>query len=286
MRKPDFGMCEKKAADQLRSNCAADQHLCFRYMDDPKLMQSPKSCSQIQVGTLRNRSVYSERVLIHGGSFKEKLNQVLLAHLSLNNRKQRVVLPGTSSSWKPIKAGVPQGSILGPLLFLIYINDIVEDVHCNIRLFADDTSLFIIVDDPTEAAQLLNSDMEKIHQWAKRWLVRFNPAKSESLLFSRKINKPFHPPISMNYQVISEVTMHNHLGLTFSNDCTWHEHLAQIKTKAWQRIYIMRKLKFLLDRKSLQTIYFSFIRPLLEYADVVWDNCTQYEVDELEKIQN
>ena len=60
----------------------------------------------------------------------------------LNNRKQRVVLPGTSSSWKPIKAGVPQGSILGPLLFLIYINDIVEDIHCSIRLFADDTSLF------------------------------------------------------------------------------------------------------------------------------------------------
>ena len=204
----------------------------------------------------------------------------------LNNRKQRVVLPGTSSSWKPIKAGVPQGSILGPLLFLIYINDIVEDVHCNIRLFADDTSLFIIVDDPTEAAEMLNSDMEKIHQWAKRWLVRFNPAKSESLLLSRKINKPFHPPIIMNNQVISEVAKHKHLGLTFSHDCTWHEHLAQAKAKAWQRINIMRKLKFLLDRKSLQTIYFSFIRPLLEYADVVWDNCTQYEVEELEKIHN
>ena len=79
----------------------------------------------------------------------------------LYNREQRVVLPGTSSSWKLIKAGVPQGSILDPLLSIIYINDIVEDIHCNIRLFADNTSLFIIVDDPTEAAQLLNSDMEK-----------------------------------------------------------------------------------------------------------------------------
>ena len=90
----------------------------------------------------------------------------------------------------------------------------------------------------------------------------------------------------MNNQVISEVAVHKHLGLTFTNDCTWHEHLAQIKTKAWQRINIMHKLKFLLDRKFLQTIYFSFIRPLLKYADVVWDNCTQYEVNELEKIQN
>ena len=203
----------------------------------------------------------------------------------LNNRSQRVVLPGACSSWKSIKAGVPQGSILGPLLFLVYINDIVEDIHCKIRLFADDTSLYIIVDNPAEAAQMLNSDMEKINQWANMWLVSFNPAKSESLLFSRKINKPYHPPVTMNNQIITEVTTHKHLGLTFSNDCTWHEHLAQIKTKAWQRINIMRKLKFVLDRKSLQTIYFSFIRPLLEYADVVWDNCTQYEADELEKIQ-
>ena len=78
---------------------------------------------------------------------------------------------------------------------------------------------------------MLNSDMERIHQWAQRWLVRFNPAKSESLLFSRKINKPFHPPIIMNKQVISEVK-HKHLGLTFSHDCTWHEHLAQTKEKS------------------------------------------------------
>lgn len=203
----------------------------------------------------------------------------------LSDRKQRVVLPGANSSWKPITAGVPQGSILGPLLFLIYINDIVDDIHCKIRLFADDTSLYIIVDNPADASQLLNSDMEIIHQWAKQWLVKFNPAKSESLLFSRKINKPYHPPVVMDNQNITEVKTHTHLGLVFSGDCTWHEHLALIKAKAWQRINIMRKVKFVLDRKSLQTIYFSFIRPLLEYADVVWDNCTQYEANELEKIQ-
>ena len=180
----------------------------------------------------------------------------------LSNRKQRVVLPGTSSNWKPINAGVPQGSILGPLLFLIYINDIVEDIHCDIRLFADDTSLYIVVEDPLTASQMLNSDMAKIHQWANKWLVKFNPAKSESMLFSRKVIRPFHPPIFMDNQAISEVNTHKHLGVTFSNDCTWHAHLEQIKKKAWQRINIMRKL----DRKSLQTIYFSFIRPLLEYA--------------------
>ena len=91
----------------------------------------------------------------------------------LAGRKQRVVLPGVASSWKHIKASVP-------LLFLIYINDIVEDIHSCIRLFADDTSLYIIVDNPLQAAERLNEDLDKIHLWAAKWLVSFNPAMSES----------------------------------------------------------------------------------------------------------
>ena len=86
----------------------------------------------------------------------------------LNDRKQRVVLPGASSSWTSAKAGVPQGSILGPLLFLLYINDIVEDINSSIRLFADDTSLYIIADDPIQAAEQLNLDLAKIHHWADK----------------------------------------------------------------------------------------------------------------------
>ncbi|MCG7869675.1 MAG: endonuclease/exonuclease/phosphatase family protein [Candidatus Thiodiazotropha taylori] len=203
----------------------------------------------------------------------------------LKDRRQRVVLPGASSNWSSINAGVPQGSILGPLLFLIYINDIVENINSSIRLFADDTSLYIIVDDPTDAAITLNSDLYKIHKWATDWLVSFNPSKSESLIFSRKINKPYHPPIFMNNQQVEEVSTHKHLGLYLSNNCSWHEHIDYIKTKAWQRINTMRRLKFDLDRKSLQIIYFSFIRPLLEYADIVWNNCTQYESLGLEQIQ-
>ena len=204
----------------------------------------------------------------------------------LSGRRQRVVLPGSLSEWVYIKAGVPQGSILGPLLFLLYINDIVKNIGSNIRLFADDTSLFIIVDNPTTAALCLNSDLEKLSRWAAIWLVTFNPSKNESLLISRKINKPIHPPLYMQNVQIQEVSTHKHLGLYFSNDCSWHQHIDYIKQKAWFRIHIMRKLKFKLDRKSLETIYLTFIRPLLEYGDVIWDNCTQYEKNELDKIQN
>ena len=84
----------------------------------------------------------------------------------LTNRFQRVVIPGGISEWLEILAGVPQGSILGPLLFIMFINDIVKEIHSNIRLFADDTSLYIIVDFPDSAAQILNVDLERIYEWA------------------------------------------------------------------------------------------------------------------------
>ena len=169
----------------------------------------------------------------------------------LTDRQQRVVLPGASSDWTYIRAGVPQGSVLGPLLFLLYVNDIVNDIGANIRLFADDTSLFIIVDDPVTAAECLNADLGRISNWADTWLVSFNPTKTESLLISRKLSNPVHPPIYMQNQQISEVETRKHLGIFLSSDLyTWHTHIDYIKNKAWNRIYIMRKLKFKIDRKS------------------------------------
>ncbi|MCG8033360.1 MAG: reverse transcriptase family protein, partial [Candidatus Thiodiazotropha taylori] len=204
----------------------------------------------------------------------------------LSDRKQKVVLPGAQSNWNSIHAGVPQGSILGPLLFLLYINDIVTDIGSNIRLFADDTSLYIIVDNPNAAAELINSDLVKISNWAHIWLVDFNAAKNEALLLSRKLNRPIHPPVYMLNHEINEVQFHKHLGIYFSEDCSWHKHIDYIKERAWTRINLMRKFKYDLDRKSLETIYISFIRPVLEYADVIWDNCSQQEKIDLEKIQN
>ena len=83
---------------------------------------------------------------------------------------------------------------------------------------------------------------------------------------------------------IEEVNSHKHLGLHFSQDCTWHKQIDYTKDKAWFRINVTRKLKFKLDRKSLEIIYIAIIQPILEYADVIWDTCSQYEKDKLEKI--
>ena len=105
-----------------------------------------------------------------------------------------------------------------------------------------------------QTAGCLNSDLNKLSRWAATWLVTFNSSKTEALLFSRKLNKPQHLPLFMKNHQISEVESHKHLGLYFTNDCTWHEHINYIKENAWFKITIMRKLKYKLYRKSLEMI--------------------------------
>ena len=105
----------------------------------------------------------------------------------LTDRRQRVCLNGEFSDWGNISAGVPQGSILGPLLFLIFINDITDVIqHTDIRLYADDTCLFITVDERETSQQLIEADLAAISDWAEKWLVSFSVPKTKSLLISNK----------------------------------------------------------------------------------------------------
>ena len=119
------------------------------------------------------------------------------------------------------------------------------------------------VDIPQQAVNSLNEDLAKIHLWASRWFVSLIPSKSESMAISRKQNKPLHPPLNMANLNINKVTSHKHLGLNFSDDGSWHEHIYPVKAKSWLKLNTMRKLKFQFDRKSPEIIYISFIRPLL-----------------------
>ena len=121
----------------------------------------------------------------------------------LSRRKQRVVLNGQHSSWEDVKAGVPQGLIIGPLLFLIYINDLRNGLNSNAKLFADGKLLFSVVHNITHSAKLLNSDLCKINEWALQWKMNFNPdttKQAQEIIFSRKNlteNPPSLPPLSM-----------------------------------------------------------------------------------------
>ena len=128
--------------------------------------------------------------LIHklkANGFRDNILDTLSDFLS--NREQRVVLNGVESSWEPIESGVPQGSVLGPLLFLIYINDLTDNISSNMRLFADDSSLFVRVRDVNESYHKLTTDLETIAAWGIQWKMEFNPEISKQaieVIFSHK----------------------------------------------------------------------------------------------------
>ena len=185
----------------------------------------------------------------------------------LSNRFQRVLLNGQESSWLPIKAGVPQGSILGPLLFLIYINDLPDGLNSIAKLFADDTSLFSIVQDPNESAKYLNLDLSVISQWAYQWKMLFNPdpkKPAHEVIFSRKKNEETHPSVFYDNIEVSRTDSQKHLGLVLDNKLTFKKHVKDKLNKAYFGVGKIKRLRDILPRDSLVTIYKSFIRPHLD----------------------
>ena len=192
---------------------------------------------------------------------------------NLSDRFQRVFLNGQASSWRPVLAGVPQGSILGPLLFLTDINDLPNELKSNAKLFADDTSLFTIVKDKTESANILSNDLPEISKWDYDWKMLFNPGPckpAQEVVFSRKKKTQSHPAISLNIQV-EQTSYQKHLGLLLDEKLNFKQHVDSAILKMNKGISVIKKLRLSLPRKSLLTIYKAFLRPLVDYGNIIYD---------------
>jgi hypothetical protein len=190
----------------------------------------------------------------------------------LNNRKQAVVIRGEISEFKTIVSGVPQGSVLGPLLFLIYINDIVEDIQSDIRLFADDTSLSLAHDNPITQSEILNYDLDRIVEWSHQWKVNFNQTKTEVVNFVQGSHQC--EQLTFDNIDLEPIDNHKHLGIVFQSNFKWDTHIQSIASKVTMLISCLSSYKYRLGRKTLETLYKSFIMPHFDYADVIWDSCT------------
>ena len=156
-------------------------------------------------------------------------------------------------------------------------------MNCNIKLFADDTCLYVIVEDKDQATQSLNENLENVKQWADQWVVDFNAAKTKSMTISNK--NVLYPPIIFDGKELEDVTCHKHLGLTLNRNLNWSDHIDGLIHDVSKILDVMRKLKYDVDRESLEKIYFSFIRPKLEYACQIWDSCQIRDNDRLENLQ-
>ena len=203
----------------------------------------------------------------------------------IKNRKQKVKVKDCLSESGELKGGVPQGSVLGPLLFLLYINDIADNTRSLCRLFADDTSLSYSSSDMNEIETSLNYDLNELYNWSEKWLVDFNPQKTECVLFTNSRNL-IKPNIIFNNENVQFVENHKHLGVTFSSNINWNCHVQNIIKSATSQLSVLRKFKFILNRHNLEKIYFTYILPVLEYACELWDGCGQSNMNKIEQVQH
>ena len=132
---------------------------------------------------------------------------------------------------------------------------------------------------------MLSTDLSHIHNWSQNWVIKFNPNKTESVLFTRRnINNSSVHFGDMDNRV-TDVNSHCHLGLDLQSNSKWGDYISKIDKKACDRLNILRMLKYQVERNVLINIYLPFIRPILAYGNLIWDNCTHNEANLLESVQ-
>ncbi len=194
-----------------------------------------------------------------------------------------MVINGVNSPWAEINAGAPQGSILGPLLFLVYINDIVDTLETTPYLFGDDTSLSEVIDKnaPNVSFEKINSDLVKLNNWAKQWRIDFNSKKNVYMAVSSKKEPPQYSDLYLAGDKLNRVTDHSHLGITIDSKLSLKEHVKKICKKASSRVNGIKRISFLIPRCTRETLYLSMMRPILDYGSVVLGNMKLYGVEQL-----
>jgi len=195
----------------------------------------------------------------------------------LSNRKQYVKFKSSNSNMLNITSGVPQGSILGPLLFIIYINDIQEQSNSiHLTLFADDTSLIATGNDPEQTTQLLNSQLNKLQHWFSSNHLIINTSKTNFMVFSTKqsiINHNFS--IKIHNTTINRVYHTKFLGVIIDSKLKWQKHIMHIKNKVSKTIGILLRARKTIHNQLLLTLYNTLILPHFTYCITIWGKTYQ-----------
>ena len=200
----------------------------------------------------------------------------------LTKRTMKVVLEGESSDEVLVESGVPQGTVLGPVLFLCHINDLPLSVNSQVRLFADDCLLYRNIDSQQDHITLQN-DLKNLEQWATNWGMRFNAKKCYILSIRTKFNYLFY---SLDNCILKQVTSNPYLGLQISQDLKWHTHICNITNRASSTLgFLQRNLKNC-SKECRKSAYLSLIRSTLEYGSIVWNSQYKTDIERLERIQN
>ncbi len=201
----------------------------------------------------------------------------------LHHRKQRVIVDGSQSAEGDVISGVPQGTVIGPLLFLLYINDLPEAVRSKVRLFADDCIIYRQITSPKDS-EILQEDLDALHSWECEWQMAFNPSKCVSMHLSRKKKISKHT-YHLNHTPLEEVRSCKYLGITISNNLSWSDHVNLTSSKASRAVGFLRRNLRACPETVRARAYTTLVRPIIEYAGAVWDPYVQQHTDSLEKVQ-
>ena len=202
----------------------------------------------------------------------------------LNGRTARTVVDGQHSSELPVEAGVPQGSRLGPILFILFINDIISDLESEPMIFADDTTLIASASSVEETSSILNRDLAKISTWAKKWKVQFNASKSKEMVFTKN-QPPSDFPLSFQDSLIERVTKHKHLGVTLTPTLSWDLHVSNIVKQVNMKLSMLYKVKEL-NRNTLDVMYKMHVRSCIDYCLPVYGpSLSNSQVNKLDQLQ-
>ena len=178
-------------------------------------------------------------------------------------------------------SGVPQGSVLGPILFLVYINDLPEELSSHVRLFADDTTVYLTVGGSDDGTVL---QTDRLSAWESQWDMEFNPSKCQvvRVTTAKEVINTVH---TLHGQILEVVTSARYLGVDISSGLTWNSHIDRITGNANRTLgYIRRNIKTK-NQKVRETAYNTLVRPQLEYSAPVWDPSSKDKRHQLEKIQ-
>jgi hypothetical protein len=201
----------------------------------------------------------------------------------LTDRRQQVVVEGKSSKESPVTSGVPQGSVLGPILFLIYINDLPENVQSQVRLFADDTILYRSISGPQDE-RILQGDLKCLEDWEQEWLMEFHPGKCQVIRVTRSRN-PIDTRYFLHNLQLEVVPSTKYLGVTISQDLSWNKHITQVTSKAGRTLGLVKRNLKISSPSIKQQAYNSLVRPLTEYSAAVWDPYTKAGIHSVEMVQ-
>ena len=198
----------------------------------------------------------------------------------LTERSMKVVLEGASSCVTSVDSGVPQGTVLGPLLFLCHINDLPNAVTSQVRLFADDCLLYREINSFADHTKLQN-DLNNLQLWAENWGMRFNASKCYILSLQSKSNFFYN----LCNTILKTVPTNPYLGILLSEDMKWSAHIDKISKKANTTLGFLRRNLFRCPHACKKNAYISLIRSVLEYGAVLWDPYMKKDIDKLERIQ-